>query len=172
MAKTDKSIVLTGMMGAGKSAAGVLLAQALRLPFHDSDREIEKTFGKDVSAIIASEGEAAFRKLEEAEMEKLLEGKPCVIAAGGGAVTSARTRKLLRQRAVTVWLKGETPVLFERAMRTGRPLLEGPEPERRFQQLLEERAPFYQEADLAVDTTQLTAREVAEAVLEQLGGVT
>lgn len=169
MAKAQKSVVLTGMMGAGKSAAGRLLADALGLPFRDSDREIEKTSGKDVSAIIAAGGEAAFRRLEEAAMAKLLGGEPAVIAAGGGAVESADTRRLLRRRAVTVWLGGDAEVLFERAMRTGRPLLAGPEPERRFRELLEARAPLYRKADLKVDTTHLTPREVAEAVLERLG---
>ena len=164
-----RSLVLVGLMGAGKTTIGRKLAARLGLPFIDADHEIERAAGCTVSEIFARYGEAEFRTGERRVIARLISGPQAVIATGGGAVIDPGTRRLMRERAVSVWLRCALPTLLKRVTgRTQRPLLAHGDPLATLRRLHEERAPFYAEADLTVDcgddTTDRTAERVAEAL--------
>lgn len=163
-----KPILLTGMMGSGKSVLGKALAQRLNLPFIDADAEIEKQEGTSIAAIFAEHGEERFRRIEENVLRKLLAGEVAVIAAGGGAIINKNTRKLFREKALTIWLKAPATTLFERTKKdhggdTARPLLKNGDPVATLARLLGERERFYAEAAIHLDTS---ARPLAETVEE------
>jgi shikimate kinase/3-dehydroquinate synthase len=164
-----RSIVLIGLMGAGKSAVGRRLAAQLALPFHDSDAEIEAAAGKTVADIFASEGEAAFRARERAMIAELLAGPPIVLATGGGAFMDPETRAVIGARAISVWLRATLDVLLARVRgRTHRPLLNQGDPAEILSRLSALRAPVYAEADIIVDSTEappdMTTETVAAAI--------
>lgn len=147
----EKSIVLVGMMGAGKTSIGRRLAAVLRLPFVDADMEIEKAANLSVPEIFAQYGEAHFREGEQRVMARLLANGPAVLATGGGAFMSEQTRRGCREHGVTIWLKADVPVLLERVRKKGnRPLLSGPDPEGALKALLTEREKIYALADLSI----------------------
>jgi shikimate kinase len=147
----DRSIVLVGMMGSGKSSIGRRLAATLRLPFLDADTEIEKAANLTVPEIFSHYGEAHFREGERRVMARLLSGGPAVLATGGGAFMSEETRRLCRERGVTLWLRARPSVLLDRVRKKGnRPLLDHPDPEAVIRRLLQEREPVYALADLSV----------------------
>src|SRR5271165_5972681 len=147
-----RSIVLVGLMGAGKTSIGRRLAARLGLPFRDADQEIELAAGCTIPELFARYGEAAFRDGERRVIRRLLAGDPMVVAFGGGAFMDPHTRETARAEAVTVWLRCTLPTLVRRvANRDNRPLLYGRDREETLRQLMEVRYPIYAEADVIVD---------------------
>jgi shikimate kinase len=148
-----RSIVLVGLMGAGKTKIGRRLAARLELPFFDSDEEIESAAGETIEEIFANRGEAMFRDGERRVIARLLQGPVHVLATGGGAFMDAQTRRIIARRGVSVWLRAELDVLFARvSRRTNRPLLKTPDPRAVLAELIERRYPIYGEADVTVDS--------------------
>lgn len=146
-----KSVVLVGMMGAGKTSIGRRLAGILRLPFVDADNEIEKAANLTVPEIFAQYGEAHFREGERRVMARLLANGPSVLATGGGAFMSHETREACREHGITIWLQADVSVLLERVRKKGnRPLLSGPDPEGTLRRILLEREKTYALADLSI----------------------
>ncbi|MEM9937381.1 MAG: shikimate kinase [Pseudomonadota bacterium] len=165
----DRTIALVGMMGAGKTSVGRRLANALKRPFFDSDDEIEKAAGMSVATIFSVHGEAEFRRGEQRVLERLLAGPPHVLATGGGAYLNADTRDLMRSRAVTVWLNAEIETLWKRvSRRTHRPLLRQPNPKQTLSDLLDQRRPVYQLADLVVTSFDGPHTDTVDAILDAL----
>jgi shikimate kinase len=148
-----KTIALVGLMGAGKSSIGRRLAQALGLPFVDADSEIESAAGSSIEEIFARDGEAVFRNGERRVIARLLDGPAPVLATGGGAFMDPETRGLIRERAVSIWLRADLDTLLVRvARRNNRPLLKAGDPRAVLSRLIDERYPVYAEADITVDT--------------------
>lgn len=167
--QTRKSVVLVGLMGAGKTTIGRRLARLLDVGFVDSDEEITKEAAMTIEDIFAIYGETAFRDLERRVIARILSADPQVVAIGGGAFLDPGTRALVRARAVSVWLKADLDVLIHRTRgRPGRPLLNRPDPEAALAALLAVRYPVYAEADLTVvtgdDSKDTTARRVLAAL--------
>jgi shikimate kinase/3-dehydroquinate synthase len=152
---SDRSIVLVGLMGAGKTAIGKRLAAHLRLPFFDADQEIEKAAGATIAEIFAKHGEAHFRAGEKRVIERLLASGRIVLAPGGGAFMDPETREIIRNHAISVWLRCPLPVLLHRVRgRTHRPLLNTGNPAETLQRLSEQRSPLYAQADIIVDGSE------------------
>jgi shikimate kinase len=157
-------------MGAGKTTVGRRLAKALRLPFKDADAEIEVAAGRSVSDIFAERGEAEFRSGERRVISRLLDGPALVLATGGGAFLNPETRRMIRGRAVSVWLRADLDVLVRRtARRDTRPLLRQGDPREILERLARERNPIYAEADLVVDTNEAPHDAAVAAILAALG---
>lgn len=164
-----RCIVLIGMMGAGKTSIGRRLANALHLPFLDADTEIEKAANLTVPEIFEHYGEAHFREGEERVIARLLAGGPAVLATGGGAFMSAKTRKRCRANGITVWLKAEVSVMLERVRKKAtRPMLSGPDPERRMRELLAEREPVYALADIVIASRDGPHQAVVSEIVASL----
>ncbi|MEM6973973.1 MAG: shikimate kinase [Pseudomonadota bacterium] len=162
----QRSVVLIGLMGAGKSSVGARLAQSLGVAFRDSDAEVEAAANRSIAEIFENHGEAYFRDGERRVIARLIDGPPGVIATGGGAFMNAETRALLRARTVSVWLRADLETLAARTLgRTHRPLLNGPDPRGMLARLIEERYPVYAEADIAVDTV---AGQMHEAMVVKI----
>jgi shikimate kinase len=157
-----RSIVLIGMMGAGKSAIGRRLAERLDLPFVDADTEIEAAAGCSIADIFATHGEAHFRDGERRVIARLLaEQGQIVLATGGGAFMNPETRARIAETGISVWLKADLDVLMRRVRkRSNRPLLKTADPEAVMRDLMEKRHPVYGLADITV-----TSRDVPHAVL-------
>jgi shikimate kinase len=165
----DRPIVLVGLMGAGKTTIGRRLAAVLNLPFIDADEEIERAAGLPVSEIFARHGEPEFRRGERRVIERLLQGPPHVLATGGGAFIDPDTRALVRQRAVSVWLRADIDVLMRRVeKRDTRPLLRAGDPRAVMERLMAERHPIYAEADITVDSNNLPHGAAVTQVLKAL----
>lgn len=165
----ERTVVLVGMMGAGKSSVGRRLAIRLGLPFADADTEIEAAAGMSIPDIFARHGEHSFRSGEARVIARLLENGPQVLATGGGAFMSAETRAAIRDKAISVWLKAEFPVLMQRLRRRGdRPLLQTPDPGATLQRLLGERDPVYAGADLTVESRDVPHAAIVEEVATRL----
>src|SRR5215475_15285695 len=146
-----RSVVLVGMMGAGKSTIGRRLAARLRLPFLDADIEIEAAAGMSIPDIFETHGEPHFRDGEARVIARLLDNGPAVIATGGGAFMREETRNRVRERAVSIWLKADAEVIMKRVRRrSDRPLLQNADPEGTVSRLLGEREPVYATADLTI----------------------
>ncbi len=168
-AALKRSVVLVGLMGAGKTSVGRLLAARIGLEFVDADAEIETAAGATIEEIFAHEGEAVFRSGERRVIARLLTGPPRVIATGGGAFMDADTRAEVRAHAVSVWLRADLDTLVRRtARRGGRPLLAGGDPRDILARLMDERYPVYGEADITVDTGEEGADKVVERVIAAL----
>lgn len=168
MTEASKPIALVGMMGAGKTTAGRLLAGRLGVAFLDIDAEIERRSGKTIHEIFSEAGEQAFRDMERDMLARALKQKAGVVATGGGAFADSPARTLLLQRFVTVWLKGDLGVMYERAgQEGGRPLLGTFED---FEKLYQKRHAFYTQANLTVEITGLTPQEVAEGIFQRVKG--
>jgi shikimate kinase len=164
-----RSIVLIGLMGAGKTAVGRRLAAKLHLPFTDADSEIEIAAGQTVSEIFAEHGEPYFRQGETRVIARLLQGGPQVLATGGGAYMDARTRANIKAHGISVWLKAELPVLLHRVRRReNRPLLSGDGPDKVMRKLMEKRYPVYAEADITVESRDLPHDVIVSEVMEAL----
>jgi shikimate kinase len=157
-----RTVVLVGLMGAGKTSVGRRLAQALGVEFRDSDDEIVAAAGMDIPDIFASLGESAFRMGERRVIARLLEGEPHVLATGGGAFMNAETRAQIRTaNAVSVWIRADLDTLVERTgRRQDRPLLRDGDPRAILGRLMAERYPVYAEADLRVESAADAAHEV------------
>ena len=147
-----RSLVLVGMMGAGKSSIGRKLAQRLNLPFVDADAEIERVAGgMSISDIFAERGEPYFRAGEARVIARLLDGGPQVLATGGGAFMHPQTREAIRAKGISIWLKAEYEVLMKRIKRRNdRPMLKTDDPGETLRRLMQERDPVYAEADVIV----------------------
>lgn len=164
-----KSVVLVGLMGAGKSTIGRRLAQVLDTPFIDSDNEIVEAAGCSVSDIFDIHGEEIFRDLEQRIVLKLLDREPSIIATGGGSFMNATIRKAVKEKATSVWLKAELEVLVERVSRRNtRPLLEKGDKREILGRLMQDRYPVYAEADLTIDSSNDAHEAVVRRILEAL----
>jgi shikimate kinase len=164
-----RTVALVGLMGAGKSAIGRRLAQRLRLPFVDADDEIERAAGCSISEFFERFGEAEFRNGERRVISRLLEDAPHVLSTGGGAYIDPATRALMREKALTVWLRADLDVLFDRVKkRAHRPLLRQGDPREILRLLMEQRYPIYAESDLVVESTAQPADRTTEQVIEAL----
>ena len=165
----SRSVVLVGLMGAGKTTVGRRLATALGLPFRDADAEIEAAAGMPVSDIFAHYGEPAFREGEQRVIARLLADGPMVLATGGGAFMNAVTRERIRDAAVSVWLRANHETLMRRVRRRShRPLLRTPDPDATMRRLMEERHPVYALADLTVLSMDMSHGNVVADVMEAL----
>lgn len=156
-------------MGAGKSCIGRLLAAELELPFVDADKEIEAAAGCSVEDIFAAHGEAAFRDGERRVIARLLTQPKMVLATGGGAFMDPETRKLILDRATSVWLRADVDLLARRtARRNNRPLLKRGDPREILGRLIKERYPVYAEADVTVDSVDGPPEMTLARVLDGL----
>ena len=167
-----KTVVLVGMMGAGKTAVGKALANLLDVPFLDSDVEIEAAANMSISEIFERDGEAFFRDRESQVIDRLLDGPPGILSAGGGAFLAERNRALITAKGISVWLKADLDLLWSRVKhKDTRPLLRSQDPKATLTELYERRLPFYGMADLAVEARQdYTVEAMAGKVLEALAG--
>jgi shikimate kinase len=164
-----RTLVLVGLMGAGKSSVGRRLAARLVLPFTDADHEIEAAAGMTISEIFARHGEPAFRDGERRVIARLLGDPVHVLATGGGAFMDERTRTVIRERAVSIWLRAELDELVRRvSRRTDRPLLKGADPRLVLERLMAERYPIYAQADVTVPSSSGSADETVDGILAQL----
>ncbi len=165
----SRSIVLIGLMGAGKTAVGKRLAARLDLPFIDADSEIELAAGQTISEIFAEHGEPYFRSGEAKVIARLLRGGPEVLATGGGAYMDARTRANIKAQGISVWLKAELPVLLHRVRRRdNRPLLAAGAPDAVMRELMKKRYPVYAEADITVESRDVPHDVIVSDVVEAL----
>jgi len=157
----DRSIVLVGLMGAGKTVIGRLLARQLNLPFVDADHEIEAAAGMSIKELFAEHGEAYFRDGERKVIRRILKNGPQILATGGGAIMNDETREAIARRGVTLWLNADLDVLMERVSRRNtRPLLQTADPRAVMKKLLDERYPVYRLSDVHV-----TSRNVQKQVI-------
>jgi shikimate kinase len=148
-----RTVALVGLMGAGKTTVGRRLAAALQLPFVDADEAIVAAAGQSIEELFAAHGECEFRRGERQVIARLLAGPPHVLATGGGAFIDPRTRALMKESAISIWLKAPLEVLMKRVTkRDTRPLLKEDDPHAVMRRLLAEREPFYAEADITVET--------------------
>ena len=169
-ASAQRSIVLIGMMGVGKTTIGRRLAPKLGLEFFDADEEIEKAAGMSIADLFAEHGEESFRRGEAQVIERLLSRDPIVLATGGGAVTRAETRDLIKDHAFSIWLKAETDTILERATRRNvRPLLQKGDPRETIERLLREREAYYAIADAQIESRRGPHGRTIAAILEILG---
>ena len=170
-----RSIVLVGLMGAGKTCIGRELASRYRLPFTDADDEIEAAAGCPIEDIFALYGEQEFRSGERRVIVRLLDRPTQVLATGGGAFMDPDTRAKIKEKALSVWLRADLDLLLSRvARRDNRPLLKSDDPREVLKRLIAERYPVYAEANLVVDSTdekpRATAARVVESIAEFLAG--
>jgi shikimate kinase len=165
-----RSVVLVGMMGAGKSTIGRRLAARLHLPFQDADAEIELAHaGMTIPEIFASHGEPYFRDGEARVIARLLDNGPGVLATGGGAFMREETRKRIRDKAVSVWLKADAETILKRVKRRAdRPLLQTADPAATIGRLIEERHPVYQLADITVASRDVLHEKIVEECMAAL----
>jgi shikimate kinase len=162
------SIVLVGMMGAGKSSIGRRLSARLGIPFVDADTEIESAAGMTIPEIFAKHGEPYFRAGEARVIARLLDGKPGVLATGGGAVMDPHTRDLIAEKGVSVWLNADVDVLIKRTKRrSDRPLVD------RIKDLLPAREPFYAQSNIIIHSRDephdTIVDEIINALAKRLG---
>ena len=169
-ARLKKTVVLVGMMGAGKTAVGKALASALHAPFLDSDSEIEKAANMTIPEIFARDGEPFFRLKERQIIARLLDEKQGVLSTGGGAFMSAENREMITRKGVSVWLNADIGLLWSRVKhKDTRPLLRVADPLGALTRLYEERVPVYALADLTVVSEPgLSIDDMAGRVLEAL----
>jgi len=165
-----KIIVLVGIMGAGKSTVGKILADRLGMRFIDADQEIERAAGCTITDFFEKYGEVEFRKGEERVISRILAGEPCVLATGGGAFMSEATRLLIKKIATSVWLRVSFEVLAKRLeKRFDRPLLQTADPQQTLKALIKKRYPIYNDADFIVDAENDGVDITVSKVIECLG---
>ena len=166
----NKTIVLVGIMGAGKSTVGKILADRLGMRFVDADQEIERAAGCTITDFFEKYGEVEFRKGEERVISRILAGEPCVLATGGGAFMSEATRLLIKKIATSVWLRVSFEVLAKRLeKRSDRPLLQTADPQQTLKALIKKRYPIYNDADFIVDAENDGVDITVSKVVECLG---
>src|SRR6266404_4424512 len=164
-----RSIVLVGMMGAGKSTIGRRLAGRLHLPFLDADTEIEAAASMSIPEIFETRGEDYFRDGEARVIARLLNSGPAVIATGGGAFMREETRQRIREKAVSIWLKADADVIMRRVKRRAdRPLLQTADPAATVGRLMSEREPVYQRADLTIWSRDVPHEKIVDECIEGL----
>ncbi|MDC7784561.1 shikimate kinase [Rhodoplanes sp. TEM] len=168
-ALAGRSLVLIGMMGAGKSSVGRRLAARMGLPFVDADTEIEAAAGMSIPDIFEVHGEPYFRAGEARVIGRLLADGPRVVATGGGAFMNPGTRGLIAERGLSVWLKAELDVLLRRIRRrSDRPLMQTPDPEATLAKLIAERYPVYAEAALTVQSRDVPHDVIVDEIVATL----
>ena len=166
----SKTIAVVGLMGAGKTAVGTLVAQKLGTTFLDSDHEIEKAANMSVAEIFARDGEGFFRTKESQVLERLLKSEPCILSTGGGAYMSDVNRALISEHGIALWLKADIDLLWSRVrQKNTRPLLRTDNPYQTLSDLYEKRNPIYAKAEIAVESEQgLSLEAMANKVVETL----
>ena len=172
MARLAKTVVLVGMMGAGKTAVGTALARQLGVAFKDSDEEIVRAADRTIAEIFERDGEPFFRARETEVIGRLLRGTPCVLSTGGGAFLAEANRSLIHDVGVSVWLKADLELLWQRVRhKTTRPLLRTANPRETLRELYEKRQPLYAQADIVVESAaERSVEEMASRVVEALHG--
>ncbi|MBN9348211.1 MAG: shikimate kinase [Devosia sp.] len=164
-----RPIVLVGMMGAGKTTVGRRLAARLGRHFVDSDEEVERAAGMSIEDIFAAHGEADFRQGEVRVIARLLKDKDLVLGTGGGAFMNGETRTLVKECAVSVWMRADFELLFQRVQRrSNRPLLKTANPRQTLMDLIDRRYPTYAQADVTVVSTDVPQDQVASDVIDAL----
>ena len=164
-----KTIVLVGLMGAGKTSVGRLLAKRLDLEFIDADHEIVQAAQCSIEQIFESHGEAEFRDGERRVIARLLTGPTHVLATGGGAFMRKETRDAIRGRGISVWLRADLDLLLRRvSRRKNRPLLRNENPRQTLEKLIKERYPVYADADIVVDSGDRPPGTIVDNVIESI----
>jgi shikimate kinase len=164
-----RSIVMIGLMGAGKTSVGKRLATILDMPFNDADQEIEKAAGKSINDIFAENGENYFRDGERRVIARLLADGSKVLATGGGAFMNAETRARIAEFGVSVWLRGDLDTLMNRvARRDNRPLLKAANPRAVMEKLIHDRYPVYALADIAIESRDVAHDLIVEEIVRAL----
>jgi shikimate kinase len=165
-----RSVVLVGMMGAGKSTVGRRLALRLQLPFLDADSEIELAHaGMTIPEIFAAHGEPYFRDGESRVIARLLDGGPVVLATGGGAFMREETRSRIGAKAISIWLKADADVIMRRVRRRAdRPLLQTADPAATVEHLIREREPIYQHADITICSRDVPHEKIVDECVDAL----
>jgi shikimate kinase len=162
-----RSLVLIGLMGAGKSSIGKRLASALNVPFTDADNEIEKAAGKTITDIFEEDGEDYFRDGEYRVILRLLRDRGQVLARGGGAFMRAETREQIAKDGISIWLKADLDLLMSRVSRRDtRPLLRRKNPAGIMAKLIEERYPVYAQADITIVSRDAPHEEIVNEIIE------
>ena len=165
----DRPIILVGMMGTGKTVLGLALSDVLKLPFYDSDYEIEQDQGRSITEIFAADGEAVFRVLEKQKIKDLIDDDICVIATGGGALVTPENLERVKEGAVSVWLKVDVDIIFSRIGKDeARPLLQTDNPLQTLEGLLSARESLYAQADIHIDNNSADIDGAVEAILQKL----
>ena len=168
----DRSIVLVGMMGVGKTSVGRKLASRLKMHFVDADEEIEKAAGMPISEIFARFGEDYFRDGERRVIARLIQDRPKVIATGGGAFINEETRKLILDSAISIWLNADLDILVERvSRRSHRPLLIGKDPRQVLTELGEKRNPLYEMADIHISSDKAPVAITVGTIVKSLSAL-
>ncbi|MCF1710121.1 shikimate kinase [Tabrizicola sp. J26] len=168
--RLNKTVVMVGMMGAGKTAVGTALARMLGVPFLDSDEEIVRAAHRSIAEIFERDGEPFFRARETEVLARLLRGEPCILSTGGGAFLAETNRKLVAEQGVSVWLKADLDLLWQRVRhKTTRPLLRTANPRETLRTIYEARVPIYALADVTVESSpSYSVDEMAGRVLTAL----
>ena len=172
MLRLRKTVVMVGMMGAGKTAVGTALARQLGVPFVDSDEEIVRAANRSIPEIFERDGEAFFRARETEVLSRLLAGAPCVLSTGGGAYLAEANRALISRHGVAVWLRADLDLLWQRVRhKNTRPLLRTANPRETLRQIYDARVPIYGLADVVVESApELSIEQMAERVQQALRG--
>lgn len=170
MVRLRKTVVMVGMMGAGKTSVGTAVARLLGVPFLDSDEEIVRAASRSIAEIFERDGETFFRARETEVLRRLLLGSPCILSTGGGAFLSETNRALIAEYGVSVWLRADLDLLWQRVRhKNTRPLLRTANPRETLRQIHDARAPVYALADLVVDSQpDLSIEQMAERVKQAL----
>lgn len=165
-----RSIVIVGLMGAGKSTVGRIVAQLLDMPFVDADHEIEAVSTMSIPELFETYGEPEFRALERRVIKRLLNNGPQVLATGGGAFMNEDTRRAIAKKGLSVWLKADIDLLMQRVMRKqNRPLLKTADPKATMRKLIDDRYPVYALADIVFTTRDEKKDVIAAEVTETIG---
>jgi shikimate kinase len=168
--RLKKTVVMVGMMGAGKTAVGTALARILAVPFRDSDDEIVRAANRSIAEIFERDGEAFFRARESEVISRLLRSEPAVLSTGGGAFLAESNRAMIAAHGVSVWLRADLDLLWNRVRhKATRPLLRTPNPRETLRTLYEARLPFYELADIAVlSSADFSIEDMALRVVDAL----
>ncbi len=165
----NRTLVLVGLMGAGKTSVGRRLAEKLEIPFVDADHEIELAASKTIPEIFNDHGEDYFREGERRVIARLLENGKQVLATGGGAFMNAETREKIKGHGLSLWLKADLDVLLKRvAKRNDRPLLLKEDPAIVMKRLIDQRYPVYAEADITVESRDVQHGQMVNDVIKAL----
>lgn len=165
----DRPIVLIGLMGSGKTTIGKRLAQELHLPFVDADEEIEKAANRTINEIFEQFGEPYFRDGERRVIARLCRTEPMIIATGGGAFVDGKTRALIKNKAISIWLDCDIKTLADRVSRKNtRPLLHNKDPLTVLNKLAKERNPLYAEADIHITSVNAPHNKAVKSIMESL----
>lgn len=166
---SQRSIVLVGLMGAGKSTVGRRLATAMHLPFFDADHEIETAAGCTIADFFERYGEPAFREGERRVIQRLLVGPRHILATGGGAFMDETTREIIKRLGISVWLRADLDLLMARvSKRQTRPLLKTGDPRATMERLMNERYPTYSQADITIDSNAGPHESIVQQIITQL----